>query len=128
MIGSKSSQCSASPDPLYIATVAHLSPTAYRLPRGTGCERTLITGYSPSPVVRSVKTASIKGAVDITCDGFTHPNRKRSLTRSQYKKFTANAKAVIGQNDGRTIVQLADTSSPAARAAGQNGKCIANLS
>src|SRR5436309_345554 len=81
---------SASVAPLYIATVAHLSPTAYWTPRGTGCRTILITGYSSAPVVRSVNTARVKGERETTFDGFTQPKRKRSLTRTQYKRFSAS--------------------------------------
>src|SRR5258706_14959019 len=87
-----------------------------------------MTGYSPPPVVKSVKTARVKGAVEITFAGFTQPNRKRSLTRSQYKRFTASASAGIGQNDGRAIIHAADATNAPAKQAGQKGKCLAYLS
>src|SRR3954452_105983 len=92
-----------------------------------GCGRILITGYSFSPVVRSVNTASMNGAVETTWEGFTHPNRKRNLTRSQNKRFSVKAKAGSGQNDGRKVAQPVDATKKHAKESGQNGKCAANL-
>src|SRR3954468_17375204 len=93
-----------------------------------GCRRILITGYSFSPVVRSVNTASMNGAVEMTCDGFTHPNRKRKRTRSQYNKLRIKTKAGTGQNDGRKVAHPAEARNKPAKPTGQNGKCAANLS
>ena len=125
IIGEKSSQCCPSAEPLYMATVAQLSPSLYCVPRGTGWRTILITRYSTGPGLRSVNTARVNGERATTRDGLTHPNLKRNLTRTQKSTFKTSINAATHQDEGCPAAHTVAAAKQPAKPNGQIGKCCA---